>query len=58
MKSLKRFKKRIVDDKNMSHRITDRSADTVKKISEITPSAYKLDTKPTNRGIIKTDHSI
>jgi hypothetical protein len=58
MKSLKRFKDRIVSDKNLSCRVTDCSYDTVKKISEITSSAYKLDAKPTGRSVLKKDHSL
>lgn len=58
MKSLKKFKNRIVEDKDLSHRITDCSPSTVKKIYDITASSYKLDSKSTNRGRMKTDHSL
>lgn len=54
MKSLKKFKNQLVFDKECSSRVDD----TVKKISEIRASGYKLDSKSTNRRDIRTSHSI
>jgi hypothetical protein len=56
MQSLKRFKNRLVNGRELSARKTDCSL-TVKKISDINDSGYKLDAKPTTR-VAKTDHSL
>lgn len=56
MKSIKQFKRRIVEDTNSSYIATEDHKEH--KISEIRSSSYKLNRKDTCRTAVKINHSI